>query len=101
MKVELSSLEVVIQELVSKVCEDSEVLFLTMDCLNSWYKCTRICILKAQETFSKIVIQAYLIAELLWCNLAIDSGGNVSDLVVMHNCCTARMLPGEAESVSE
>ena len=33
--------------------------------------------------------------------LAIDSGGNVSDLVVAHNCCTARMLPGEAELVSE
>ena len=33
--------------------------------------------------------------------LAIDSGGNVSDLVVAHNCCLARMLPGEAELVSE
>ena len=25
--------------------------------------------------------------------LAIDSGGNVSDLVVARNCCMARMLP--------
>ena len=33
--------------------------------------------------------------------LAIDSGGNVSDLVVARNCCLARMLPGEAELVSE
>ena len=33
--------------------------------------------------------------------LAIDSGGNVSDLVVVHNCCLARMLFGEAELVSE
>ena len=32
--------------------------------------------------------------------LAIDSGGNVSDLVVARNCL-ARMLPGEAELVSE
>ena len=31
----------------------------------------------------------------------IDSGGNVSDLVVACNCCTVRMLPGEAELVSE
>ena len=30
--------------------------------------------------------------------LAIDSGGNVSDLVLAHNCCLARMLPGEAEN---
>ena len=30
--------------------------------------------------------------------LAIDSGGNVSDLAqVARNCCLARMLPGEAE----
>ena len=29
--------------------------------------------------------------------LAIDSGGNVSDLVLARNCCLARMLPGEAE----
>ena len=29
--------------------------------------------------------------------MAIDSGGNVSDLVVARNCCMARMLPGEAE----
>ena len=33
--------------------------------------------------------------------LAIDSGGNVSDLVLARNCCMARMLPGEAEFVSE
>ena len=33
--------------------------------------------------------------------LAIDSGGNVSDLVVARNCCMTRMLPGEAELVSE
>ena len=33
--------------------------------------------------------------------LAIDSGGYVSDLVVARNCCMARMLPGEAELVSE
>ena len=30
--------------------------------------------------------------------LAIDSGGNVSDLVLARNCCLARMLPGEAEN---
>ena len=30
-----------------------------------------------------------------------DSGGNVSDSVVARNCCMARMLPGEAELVSE
>ena len=28
-------------------------------------------------------------------------GGNVSDLVLARNCCFARMLPGEAELVSE
>ena len=33
--------------------------------------------------------------------LAIDSGGNVSDLVFACNCSVARMLPGEAELVSE
>ena len=33
--------------------------------------------------------------------LAIDSGGNMSDLVFARNCCMARMLPGEAELVSE
>ena len=33
--------------------------------------------------------------------LAIDSGGNVSDLALGRNCCLARMLPGEAELVSE
>ena len=30
--------------------------------------------------------------------LTIDSGGNVSDLVLARNCCLARMLPGEAEN---
>ena len=30
--------------------------------------------------------------------LAIDNGGNVSDLVLARNCCLARMLPGEAEN---
>ena len=33
--------------------------------------------------------------------LAIDSGGNVSDLALACNCCLARMLPGEAGLVSE
>ena len=33
--------------------------------------------------------------------LAIDSSGNVSDLALARNCCLARMLPGEAELVSE
>ena len=33
--------------------------------------------------------------------LAKDSGGNVSDLALARNCCLARMLPGEAELVSE
>ena len=33
--------------------------------------------------------------------LAIDSGGNVSDLVFTRNRSIARMLPGEAELVSE
>ena len=31
----------------------------------------------------------------------IDSGGHVSDLVLARNCCLTRMLPGEAELVSE
>ena len=30
--------------------------------------------------------------------LAIDIGGNVSDLVLARNCCLARMLPEEAEN---
>ena len=34
-------------------------------------------------------------------SMSIDSGGRVSDLVVARNCCMARMLPGEAELVSE
>ena len=33
--------------------------------------------------------------------LAIDSVGHVSDLVFARNCSIARMLPGEAEMVSE
>ena len=33
--------------------------------------------------------------------LAIESGGNVSDLALARNCCLTRMLPGEAELVSE
>ena len=33
--------------------------------------------------------------------MTIDSGGNESNLVVARNCCMARMLPGEAELVSE
>ena len=33
--------------------------------------------------------------------LAIDSVGHVSDLVFARNCSIARMLPGEAELVSE
>ena len=33
--------------------------------------------------------------------LAIDSGGNVSDLVLARNCCLARMLPREVELMSE
>ena len=31
----------------------------------------------------------------------IDSGRNVSDLVVTRNCCMVRVLPGEAELESE
>ena len=30
--------------------------------------------------------------------LAIDSGGNVSDMVLARNCCLAIMLPGEADN---
>ena len=33
--------------------------------------------------------------------LATDRGGNVCDLALARNCCLARMLPGEAELVSE
>ena len=33
--------------------------------------------------------------------VVLDSGGNVSDLVVACNCCVARMLPREVELVSE
>ena len=31
----------------------------------------------------------------------LDIGGNANDLVIARNCCMARMLPGEAELVSE
>ena len=34
-------------------------------------------------------------------NEYLDSGGNVSDLVLARNCCLARMFPEEAELVSE
>ena len=33
--------------------------------------------------------------------LAIDGGGNASDFVFARNCCLVRMLPGEAELVSD
>ena len=33
--------------------------------------------------------------------LAIDSGGNVIDLVLARNCCLARMIPGKVELLSE
>ena len=33
--------------------------------------------------------------------LAIDSVGNVSDVVIARNCCMTRMLPREAELVSK
>ena len=33
--------------------------------------------------------------------LAIDSGGYVRESAFARNCCMARMLPGEAELVSE
>ncbi len=46
----------------------------------------------------KITIQAMW---QLFLQKLIDSGGNVSDLVVTRNCCMVRVLPGEAELVSE
>ena len=46
----------------------------------------------------KITIQAMW---QLFLQQLIDSGGNVNDLVVTHNCCMVRMLPREAELVSE
>ena len=46
----------------------------------------------------KITIQAVW---QLFLQQLICSCGNVSDLVVTHNCCIVRMLPGEAELVSE
>ena len=39
-----------------------------------------------------------LLTQLINEYLAIDSGGNVSDLVLARNCCMARMLPGEAKN---
>ena len=42
--------------------------------------------------------QTPLFTQLYKMYLAIDSGGNVSDLVLARNCCLARMLPGEAEN---
>ena len=39
-----------------------------------------------------------LLTQLINEYLAIDSGGNVSDLVLARNCCMARMLPREAEN---
>ena len=39
-------------------------------------------------------------SHLTW-NDPIDSGVDVSDIVVVRNCCVARMLPGEAEFVSK
>ena len=52
-------------------------------------------ILNKNEKFTLSCINGYL------GNLAIDSGGNVSDVALARNCCLARMLPGEAELVSE
>ena len=46
----------------------------------------------------KITIQAMW---QLFLQQLIDSGRNVSDLVVTRNCCMVRVLPGEAELVSE
>ena len=46
----------------------------------------------------KITIQAMW---QLFLQQLIDSGGNVNDLVVTRNCCIFRMIPGEAELVSE
>ena len=40
-------------------------------------------------------------SEIIRPNFNIDSGGHVSDLVLARNCCLARMLPEEAELVSE
>ena len=34
-------------------------------------------------------------------NQVSGSGGKVSDLALARDCCLARMLPGEAELVSE
>ena len=46
----------------------------------------------------KITIQAMW---QLFLQQLIDSGGNLNDLVVTCNCCIFRMIPGEAELVSE
>ena len=54
---------------------------------------------KAKGTRShKITIQAMW---QLFLQQLIGSGRNVSDLVVTRNCCMVRVLPGEAELVSE
>ncbi len=45
----------------------------------------------------KITIQAMW---QLFLQHLINSGGNVSELVLTRNCCMVRMLPGEAELVS-
>ena len=45
------------------------------------------------DQYEKICIKKYINEY-----LTIDSGGNVSDLVLARNCCLARMLPGEAEN---
>ena len=39
--------------------------------------------------------------QFLFLQQLIDSGGNVNDLVITRNCCIFRMIPGEAELVSE
>ena len=46
----------------------------------------------------KITIQAMW---QLFLQQLVDSGGNVSGLVVTRNCCIVRMLPEEAELVSK
>ena len=49
-------------------------------------------------TVSKIGHFSFTSQTPLFTQLAIESGGNVSDLVLARNCCLARMLPGEAEN---
>ena len=66
----------------------------------------------SNDVFTKTYFISSLENELLTSNLlqyiimlrsilAIDSGGHASDLVFARNCSIARMLPGEAELVSE